>query len=265
MSAGAGQPLPLPPLEMRKLVGPTEDRFYDNPEGERVIDWVPAERYRSVLDFGCGCGRIARQLVQQRDRPERYLGVDLHRGMIRWCQENLAPRAPGFSFRHHDVHNPGFNPGPDKPSTAPLPAEDAAFTLAIAWSVFTHLVESQIDHYLWEIARVLEPDGALASTWFLFEREDFPTLSDRQHSLYINDVDPTNAVIYDRDWVRERARRAGLAITRASPPDIRGFHWWLELRPFEAGVPEIELPPDTAQLGRQPPPLSEVDVSQVGL
>lgn len=257
--------LPLPPLEMRKLVGPTEERFYDNPDGRPVIGEVAPERYRSVLDFGCGCGRIARQLIQQEARPERYLGIDLHRGMVRWCQENLAPRAPGFEFRHHDVHNLGFNPGIEKPRTAPFPAEDGAFTLVIAWSVFTHLVQAQVGDYLREIARVLAPEGILTSTWFLYHRADFPMLTEEQRSLYINEQDPTNAVIYDRDFVRERAREAGLAITAATPPAIRGFHWQLQMMPLASGVEEVELPADDAPLGRQPPPLSEEDPAGVGI
>lgn len=255
--------LPLPPLEMRKLVGLTDERFYDNPDGRPVIGAVAPERYRSVLDFGCGCGRVARQLIQQEPRPERYLGVDLHRGMVRWCEEHLA--APGFEFRHHDVYNLGFNPGRRKPRTAPFPAEDRAFTLVIAWSVFTHLVQTQIDDYLHEIARVLAPEGALVSTWFLFQREDFPMLSAGQRSLYINDVDPTNAVLYERDFLREQARRAGLAITAVTPPEIRGFHWHLEMRPLGPGVEEVELPADEAPLGREPPPLSQSDPSRIGL
>jgi hypothetical protein len=90
-----------------------------------------------VFDFGCGCGRIARQLMQQSPRPQRYVGIDLHRGMIEWCRENLAPHAPGFEFQHHDVFNPGLNPGTDMrpPRTRPFPVGDRAFTLVNAWSV----------------------------------------------------------------------------------------------------------------------------------
>lgn len=71
--------LPLPPLELRELVGATDP---------------------------------ARRLMQQRPRPRRYIGVDLHRGMVQWCQDNLAPLADGFAFIHHDVHSPCLNPDP---------------------------------------------------------------------------------------------------------------------------------------------------------
>lgn len=123
---------------MRTLVGPTADEQFDNPTGAPVHGIDP-DRYRSVLDFGCGCGRIARQMIQQRPRPERYAGLDLHPGMIRWCQDNLASHAPGFAFHHRDVRYEPFNPGPDKPLSAPFPFAASEFTLVVAHSVFTHL------------------------------------------------------------------------------------------------------------------------------
>jgi SAM-dependent methyltransferase len=244
--------LPLPPVEMRRLVGPVDEADWDNPDGRLVLgDEYPAERYRSVFDFGCGCGRIARRLVQQDPRPERYLGIDLHKGMVRWCSSHLAPAAPGFEFRHHAVHNPTFNPRARR-RTAPFPAEDRAFSLVLAWSVFTHLVQSQIDHYLAEIARVLEPDGVLHSTWFLFERSLFPMLEPGEHGIYSNDRDPTRAAVLDRDWVLDRIRAAGLTLFSATPPALRGFQWVLRMTPSRSGVEEAALPRDEAPVGRAP-------------
>src|SRR6266511_572805 len=130
---------PFPPRVMRQLVGPTEDEAFDNPTGELVYRYLPTAAYRSVFDFGCGCGRVARQLIQQRERPERYVGIDLHRGMIEWCKSNLAPYAHGFEFFHHDVFNSLFNPDRSKPDSLPFPSTGASATLVNAHSVFTHL------------------------------------------------------------------------------------------------------------------------------
>ena len=179
-------PLPLPPLEMRKLVGPTDDGAFDNPSRDLAIRGVEPRYFRSVLDFGCGCGRLARQLIQQRPRPQRYAGLDLHPGMVTWCQKNLAPQAPGFTFHHHDVDYLPFNPGPGKPWSAPFPFGAGEFTLAVAISVFTHLTQDQAEHDLAEIARVLDPEGIFVSTWFLFDKRDFPMMQDDQNTLFIN-------------------------------------------------------------------------------
>ena len=145
--------LPIPPEEMRGLVGPTDPAFFDNPNGKMLY---PDESTGDVFDFGCGCGRLARQLIQQRPQPRSYVGIDLHAGMIRWCQANL--RSPQFRFEHHDVFNPGFNPG-DKPQRVDLPAEDSSCDLVIAHSVFTHILEDSALHYLAECARILRSGG----------------------------------------------------------------------------------------------------------
>jgi SAM-dependent methyltransferase len=253
-------PLPLPPLEMRRLVGPTADTDYDNPAGDLVFPQLEARTYESVLDWGCGCGRIARRLIQQSPRPHRYLGLDLHLGMIRWCQQNLAPRAPGFEFRHHDVFDLGFNPA-SSTRWLPFPADDDSFTLAIAWSVFTHVNEEHAVRYLHEMARVLRPDGVLMSTWFLFDKREFPMMQPHQNALFINDVHPENAVIFDRNWFVEAARHAGFVVTWVGTPTMRGYHWYVALRPPVEGVVAVTLPEDAAPYGTwdAPPPTAGLD------
>jgi SAM-dependent methyltransferase len=257
--------LPIPPPEMRELVGPTDPEAFDNPTGEPVYPYLPLDAYEAVLDFGCGCGRVARQLIQQRPRPQRYLGIDVHRGMIQWCRDNLTPQAPGFDFVHHDVFSAGLNPGEGKPDRAPFPVAANSFTLVQAFSIFTHLTEGQAQHYLSEAARVLRPDGVLHSTWFLFDKRDFPMMQDFQNALYINDVDPTNAVIFDREWLRYQARAVGLTIYRVMPPVYRGYQWFVLMAPSRRGLEEAEIPIDDAPVGRSPPPLLRPGAAEIGL
>jgi SAM-dependent methyltransferase len=253
----------LPPVEMRELVGPSDPAEFDNPSGDLVFPELPTHAYETVFDFGCGCGRLARQLIQQVPRPRRYVGVDLHPVMIRWCQENLSPHAGEFEFRHHDVAHPIRNPGEGKPATRPLEAEDDSSTLVIAHSVFTHLLEPHAEFYLSEVARILSPTGVFYSTWFLFDKRLFPMMQDFQHALYINDLHPTNAVIFDRAWLKGAARRNGLTIYSAFPPEVRGFTWRIYMTPARAGLDEITLPEDEAPLaeGGYSPPMVEELVS----
>ena len=257
--------LPLPPLELRELVGTTDPAAYDNPTGEPIFEGLPAAAWRSYLDFGCGCGRSARRLIQQHPRPERYVGVDLHRGMVRWCEQNLAPHAEGFEFVHHDVHSPCMNPDPLRPWVLALPAEDGSVTLLEATSVFTHLVEGQFEFYLDEVARVLAPDGYFYATWFLFDKTGFPYMQDGQNALYINDRDPTNAVVYDRGFLQAALAARGLIIARVFAPSVRGFHWTLKVARAGAGLNRVGIPPDTAPVGRRPPPMVRLGADRLGL
>lgn len=255
--------LPLPPVKLRELVGPTDPAAFDQRPGEPVFPTLTdPELYDFVLDFGCGCGRIARRLaLAAAPMPRRYVGCDLHAGMIAWDNKNLAPRLEGFTFVHSDVFNPGFNPDPSLPRTAPFPAEDGAVSLLLALSVFTHLTQEQAPSYLDEVRRVLRPGGVLLASFFLFEKAHFPMMQDFQNALYINDQDPTNAVIFDRQWLLAELDARELRIRVARPPSLRGYHWELEIVP---GRGSVELPPDEAPFGHLPPPVCSKPAYMIG-
>ena len=243
------EPLPMPPYTMRAKVGPVSEDAYENPDGGLVYPYLPPEAYRSVLDFGCGVGRVARLLAYQNPRPARYLGIDLDFDLITWTQENLEPRIPGFSFQHHNVYNVTLNPGIDKPPYKAFPNDGAPFSLVTALSVFTHLPEPNAEHYLYEARRVMAPDGYLNASWFLFDRRESGVAAiANANTLYVDFHDPTIAVIFDRTWVRDMAARAGLVITHVVPPTVRGYQWLLIMRPKDQGYGEVEIPPDTAPL-----------------
>lgn len=252
----------MPPRPMRELIGRSEPEAFDHQHGEPVFATIDEAQYEFVLDFGCGCGRIARQLAMAAaPMPKRYVGTDLHAGMIAWANKNLAPRLENFSFVHQDVFNPGFNPDPALPRTAPFPVEDASVSLLVAISVFTHLVQSQAEHYLDEVKRVLRPDGVMIGSFFLFDKTGFPMLQDFQNALYINETDLTNAVLFDRAWLLEGLESRGLRMRAVRPPQIRGFHWLMEI---ETGRNSVVLPRDQAPLGRHPPPVCASPPHSIG-
>lgn len=222
--------LPLPPPEMRRLVGVTEPFFFDNPGRKYVFPEIPPHLYSSVFDFGSGCGRQARQLMQQKTPPSRYLGIDINREMVEWCRENLTPANPAFQFEHHDVYSPSLGPTNSRRLTAPFPAGDGEFTMVNAHSVFTHIFQHQTEFYLREIARVLTADGIARTTWFFFSRRAFPWLENWQNTLFVNTEDPTNAVVYDLDWFRGAVREAGLAVRQTVFPGVPGHQWQIFLQ-----------------------------------
>ncbi|HEV8239393.1 MAG TPA: class I SAM-dependent methyltransferase [Thermoanaerobaculia bacterium] len=253
---------PMPPPELRLLVGGVGDEHYENPTGERL--WgLPREAFDFVLDWGCGCGRIARKLLLQDPPPRRYLGFDLHRGMVRWCREHLAPCAPGFDFVHQDVRNVGLNPQGEH-DVLPLPVTNHTVSLFVAVSVFTHVLEPAATFYLGELARVLRPGGVAVTSWFLFDKADFPMMQESQNALFVNAVDPTNAVIYDREWLRRTLREKELAIWRVEQPEVRGFQWRLFLAPL-GERPEVELPADSAQPGIRRSPQLPAGAAELGV
>jgi len=94
----------------------------------------------SVLDFGCGCGRVCRAW-HRRHKGDLH-GVDLNPHLIEWSRKNL----PFGSFSGNHLKES-------------LEFDEGTFDFVYAISVFTHLNESSQDFWLRELARVLKPGG----------------------------------------------------------------------------------------------------------
>lgn len=253
--------LPLPPLEMMQLVGSENADDFDNTYFSESVSSVAATAPASIFDFGCGCGRTIRALLKRGFVPPRYVGVDLHSGMIDWCNANVAGLLPGSEFTHLDVYHAGFNPSGATAQVA-FPTTDQ-FETVLAFSVFTHIVETDLDFYFDECMRVLQPGGRLVSSWFIFDEKDsFPMMQSFQNALYINPNDATNAVLYHRDRVLDLYRSSGLKIIDVTKPKIRGFQWQV-IASADPEADEVELGIDDAPPGLRRPPILDVAASDV--
>jgi len=145
---------PLPPERLRTLVGgASENVFLDGGASAfRLINRLTADADRrltelsSVLDFGCGCGRVLRYFLRHADRID-CAGTDVDANMIEWDRGN-------FPFGEFVVQRP----------TPPVAIDDGRFDLIYAISIFSHLTEA--DHLAWlrELRRLLRPNGLLIAT-----------------------------------------------------------------------------------------------------
>lgn len=151
---GAPDGLPLPPPYLANLVADNFDveEFYRN--GHLGADCIRRnlernglriEEFSSILDFGCGCGRIIRHWKTLM-KPEIH-GTDYSRYLIQWCRKNLI-----FAEFKVNKHDP------------PLDYEDGKFFFIYAISVFTHLAEMGQRPWMQELWRILEPGGYLLIT-----------------------------------------------------------------------------------------------------
>jgi SAM-dependent methyltransferase len=102
----------------------------------------------SVLDFGCGWGRVIRFFLKD-VTPQNLLGIDVNEKVVeicrrtnQWCRFQPCERLP------------------------PSGLETDSFDLIYAFSVFSHLSEEA--HALWldEFERLLKPGGVLLLTTF---------------------------------------------------------------------------------------------------
>lgn len=123
----------------------------------------------TVLDIGCGIGRLARPLTKTLSPNGRYYGFEINRGAVEWCQEAYAEHA-NFRFEWIDLHSKVYNDGGrtlSRDYRFPLP--DNYVDLVILASVFTHMMFEDQAAYLREIARMLKPGGRTLITYFLID------------------------------------------------------------------------------------------------
>lgn len=150
---GAPDGLPLPPDRLIQLVAGTADIAWFLEGGARAAASIRAtleeagtslDGVRSLLDFGCGCGRVARHWA---GLSAAVHGCDLNPRLAAWCRRNL----PFGTFVENRLD-------------PPLPYGEGAFDLAYALSVFTHLPEAGQRAWMDEMRRVIRPGGHLIIT-----------------------------------------------------------------------------------------------------
>jgi SAM-dependent methyltransferase len=144
--------LPLPPARLRLLVdGRSGDAELFLRVGAHMADSIRTavtdagteiEGVGAILDFGCGCGRVARHWTAL-EGPEVH-GCDYNPGLVGWCEGNL----PFLRAVRNELH-------------PPAPYEPERFDLIYALSVLSHLSEPLQQAWIAEFHRLLRPGGLL--------------------------------------------------------------------------------------------------------
>jgi SAM-dependent methyltransferase len=146
---------PFPPLELRNITAaPRLPEFLWTGLSNLGLFVTLYEKFATpeafesstVLDFGCGCGRMVRFLNSYSDRWSVH-ACDVNPDLVNWCNQNLD-----------NVTTTQTNIVP------PTPFNDQLFNLIYSLSVFTHLPESRVNSWLNEIYRILAPNGIFITT-----------------------------------------------------------------------------------------------------
>ena len=153
-AAPAADGLPMPPASLRFSSAGTDDEHWfleSGRLGAAVISEIlqefghPLDRPFRILDFGCGCGRVLRQL---RHVDAQLTGSDWNRRAVRWCKAHLR----FAEFRVGRREPPPQSSGAD---------ESASFNLIYAFSVFTHMPAELQRDWLLEFTERLVAGGLL--------------------------------------------------------------------------------------------------------
>jgi len=175
--------VPVPPDNLRQLVAGTEDLQWFLHSGQlgaqTIIDILAKQQltisqFESILDFGCGCGRVIRHLRSY--DTVRLHGTDCNRNTILWCDENL-----NFAEFSSNLLEP------------PTRYPNCSFDLIYAFSVFTHLTEQLQIPWIQELHRIIKPNGYLIITvhgdYYLSQIPEVNRETYQQGKLVVTGVD----------------------------------------------------------------------------
>jgi SAM-dependent methyltransferase len=146
---------------------------------------------------------------------------------VEWCRTKITPRFPAFRFQRIDAFNRLYNPnGTIRSIDYRFPFEDRTFTFVTVQSVFTHMLPDEVEHYIAEIARVLDSGRCLAS-FFLLNPESRqriatgastqPFLPERDGWATTSLETPETAIAIDENRIRSYFAKAGLEIVATHP------------------------------------------------
>ena len=149
--------LPLPPVGFRAggVHFRDDDAFLASAieEARRVLGALGSNGPISLLDVGCGAGRLAYGLIAIEAPVACYEGIDVMAPPIDWCSATISPAHSAYAFRTIDVYNERYNPKGSRAAVEfTLPFDGGAFDVAYAYSVFSHMLSADVRAYLGEIA-----------------------------------------------------------------------------------------------------------------
>jgi len=208
--SGDNGDLPLPPPRLRVLVAGIADADYFLESGRQTAEIVADCARRggrdigevdAILDFGCGCGRIARHWPEF--TQAQVFGSDYNPQLVDWVRANL-PNVTAVENR--------LEP--------PLPFETARFGLVYAVSVFTHLTEELQHRWIEELARVIRPGGLLVFTTHGEGHADRLSLSESERFrageliVQFDEMEGSNwcAAFHPQQYVSERMLSSAFAL-----------------------------------------------------
>ncbi len=114
---------------------------------KRLLDYAGLRPGMSLVDIGCGSGRLAATLSDEIE----YLGTDVVQSLLDYARSK-SPAS--FKFRRHVAMS--------------VPCRDASVDFICAFSVFTHLQHAETFIYLADATRALRTGGTLMFSFLEF-------------------------------------------------------------------------------------------------
>jgi len=197
-------PVIIPPRRLRrsKLI---RDFLEDGQiQLQRLVKYANLNSKSNILDIGCGGGKLISALLPV-IKEGTYSTFEVNKEYIEFWSNSIAKKYHNFTFNHADLWHSYYNPtGKHKTAEYIFPYYNNVFDIVYLNSIFTHLLPSEISHYLSEIKRVLKPGAIALATYFIVNNESL--LLDNQGLSNKTLVKQGRKLLnyrYDNYWARD--------------------------------------------------------------
>lgn len=201
-----------PPLWIRQKVGSLND--FEGSAGEYMAYLKLLCNLKpgmNVLDVGCGCGLMCLSVNENGTLPDyispgKYMGLDVDRKLIGWCEKNLANDNTHF-----------FCVTGSEALRLCFEESHGVYDIVLCKSLFTHLMPIEVVEYVVEIRRLLERGGKCLATFFILNdvqpkgRYRFKEWDGESYHAIERSTNPRAAVAYKEEWLKEVFDRANLS------------------------------------------------------
>ena len=157
-----------------------------------------------VLDFGCGSGRLAHALSKDVDLNS-YVGIDIIKELLKYAEQK-CPKDYKFLLNN----------------SLTIPLRGYRFDYALGFSIFTHLLQTEIMLYTKEIFKLLKPGGKFIYSflemeyhWDIFEID---SVNYKKHKKPY----PVLNMFLDRNQIVIMAEKCGFIVEKFIEPEIIG-------------------------------------------
>jgi SAM-dependent methyltransferase len=229
---------PHPPIELVRRVGVVDEAdpvgSYElfgrraRSELEASLPGTWSWEGKTVLEFGCGAGRVLRTFLPN---PSADLhGCDIDRASVEWLADNLSPPLSVFVNQ----------------AIPPLDRPDETFDLVYAVSVFTHITDEWAA-WLRELHRVLRPGGVLAASFLgsgTTEQLIGEPWNDAHFGMNVlatyQSWDEGGPLVFHSPWWLRAHWGRIFDICQIRDPGTPGTHGWVICRKREGAAPSEE-------------------------
>jgi SAM-dependent methyltransferase len=210
----------LPPNHLRVRVGVGNKLLFNHAYHLQAglgfwLNWLSSGYVRAdsnIMEIGCGCGRLAHHLRGDWFTGS-YVGIDIDRETLEWNAKNFPSSKFTFLPSPH-VSATYTNHSAVKSIPMAFPA-DWEKDFIFSTSLYTHLLEDELENYTRESFRVLRPNGTMYMTFFCLDSVELGNRWTFKHQIgeaFVENIKyPEAAVAYTREFMERFCYSVGFS------------------------------------------------------